>query len=53
MVVDVSRKLELRPSIGLLEIWLGSLENLPARPRSRSKMLENEIAQFLLGSKED
>ena len=39
-------ELELRPSIGSLEIWLGSLENSPARPRSRSKMLEKNLLDF-------
>ena len=36
-------KVELRPSIGSLEIWLRSLENLPARPRSISKILEKNL----------
>ena len=38
--------IELRPSIRSLEIWLGSLENSPARPRSRSKMLEKNLLDF-------
>ena len=33
----------MRPSIGSLEIWHGLLENLPARPRSRSKMREKNV----------
>ena len=36
-------KIELRPSIGSLEFWLGSLENSPDRPRSRSKMLKKKL----------
>ena len=39
-------EIELRPSIGSLEIWLGSLENSPARARSRSKMLEKNCSIF-------
>ena len=39
-------KVELRPSIGSLEIWHGSLENSPAGPRSRSKMLKKDLLEL-------
>ena len=41
-----SKKLELRPSIASLEIWLRSLENSPARPRSRSKCSKKKLLDF-------
>ena len=43
---EVGLALELRPSIGSLEIWLGSLENSPARPRSRSKCSNKKSLDF-------
>ena len=43
--------LELRQSIGSLEIWLRLLENSTAWPRSISKMLEKKIFWLLLGWK--
>ena len=39
-------EVELRPSIGSLEIWLGSLENSPARTRSRSKCSKKILLDF-------
>ena len=43
--------LELRPSIGSLEIWLRSLENSLARPRSRSNMTEDfSLKALVLGT---
>ena len=39
-------ELELRPSIRSLEIWLGSLEKSPARPRSRSKCSKKNLLDF-------